>query len=261
MRGITLEEIAESTKIGNRSLKALEDEDFEKLPGGIFNKGFVRAYARYLGLDEEQAVADFLAAAGTPEQPIPTPATRSQAYPAASSVEASVNWRGVAMLAVIGLVVVVAAWKVLPVVHRAGARLWHGTRARLSGGNRAPAPPPITFRTDSKPAVPAAQLEAQTAPGAAPAAVPAQVAASDGFVVSIKAKKDSWVWVTADGKPFLDGLLTAAAEKQVHARSRVVLKAADPAGVEVSWNGKPLPPLGPDNQVTTVIFTPDGLQR
>jgi cytoskeleton protein RodZ len=59
MRRITIEEIAESTKIGSRMLRALEDEDFDKLPGGIFNKGFVRAYTKYLGIDEEQAVADF----------------------------------------------------------------------------------------------------------------------------------------------------------------------------------------------------------
>src|SRR5690348_12735465 len=59
MRGVSLEEISKSTKIGIRSLKAIEDEDFEKLPGGIFNKGFVRAYARFLGLDEEEMVADF----------------------------------------------------------------------------------------------------------------------------------------------------------------------------------------------------------
>src|SRR5689334_18588010 len=59
MRGVSLEEIAQSTKIGTRSLKAIEEEDFEKLPGGIFNKGFVRAYARFLGLDEEQIVGDF----------------------------------------------------------------------------------------------------------------------------------------------------------------------------------------------------------
>jgi cytoskeleton protein RodZ len=62
MRSITLDEIANSTKIGTRLLHALEAEEFDKLPGGIFNKGFVRAYARYLGLDEEQAVIDYLAA-------------------------------------------------------------------------------------------------------------------------------------------------------------------------------------------------------
>jgi cytoskeleton protein RodZ len=68
MRGITLDEIAAATKIGTRSLKALEDEDFKKLPGGIFNKGFVRAYAKFLGISEEQAVADYLTACGEPEE-------------------------------------------------------------------------------------------------------------------------------------------------------------------------------------------------
>ena len=72
LRGVTLEEIAEATKIGTRSLKALEDEHFEQLPGGIFNKGFVKAYAKFLGLDEEQAVADFVTAQG--EQPTNTKA-------------------------------------------------------------------------------------------------------------------------------------------------------------------------------------------
>ena len=67
LRGVTLEEIAEATKIGTRSLKALEDEHFDQLPGGIFNKGFVKAYAKFLGLDEEQAVSDFMVAQG--EQP------------------------------------------------------------------------------------------------------------------------------------------------------------------------------------------------
>ena len=70
LRGVTLEEIAGATKIGTRALKALEEEHFEQLPGGIFNKGFVRAYAKFLGLDEEQAVSDFVAAQGE-QQPTP----------------------------------------------------------------------------------------------------------------------------------------------------------------------------------------------
>jgi cytoskeletal protein RodZ len=69
MRGITLEEITESTKISRRHLEALEGEHFEQLPGGVFNKGFVRAYARFLGIDGDQAVADYAAASN--EQPEP----------------------------------------------------------------------------------------------------------------------------------------------------------------------------------------------
>jgi len=63
MRGISLDEIAAGTKIGTRLLRALEAEQFDLLPGGIFNKGYVRAYARYIGVDEEQAVAEYLDAA------------------------------------------------------------------------------------------------------------------------------------------------------------------------------------------------------
>lgn len=69
-RKISLEDVSLSTKIGTRFLQALEEEHFDLLPGGIFNKGFVRAYARHLGLDEDQIVADFLAASGT-AQPDP----------------------------------------------------------------------------------------------------------------------------------------------------------------------------------------------
>lgn len=62
-QNITLQEIAATTKISSRALKALESEQFDQLPGGIFNKGFVRAYARYVGLDEEKMLAAYMAAA------------------------------------------------------------------------------------------------------------------------------------------------------------------------------------------------------
>jgi len=61
-RGLALEAISNTTKISPRMLRALEEEHFDQLPGGVFNKGFVRAYARQVGLDEEEAVSDYLAA-------------------------------------------------------------------------------------------------------------------------------------------------------------------------------------------------------
>ena len=64
-QGLTLEQISLSTKIGTRMLRALEEEHFDQLPGGIFNKGFIRAYARCLHMDEEQAIAEYMAATGT----------------------------------------------------------------------------------------------------------------------------------------------------------------------------------------------------
>jgi hypothetical protein len=61
-RGISLDTISTITKISPRMLRAIEEEHFDQLPGGVFSKGFVRAYARQVGLNEEEAVADYLTA-------------------------------------------------------------------------------------------------------------------------------------------------------------------------------------------------------
>src|SRR6266850_122800 len=83
-KGITLDDIALTTKIGTRLLRALEEEKFDQLPGGIFNKGFVRAYARHVGIDEDQAIADYMTAVGAVElkvTPHPQGAVPSERLP------------------------------------------------------------------------------------------------------------------------------------------------------------------------------------
>lgn len=60
LRQISLREIAEATKINLRYLDALERDDFRHLPGGVFNKGFVRAYAQFIGIDPETMVTAYL---------------------------------------------------------------------------------------------------------------------------------------------------------------------------------------------------------
>jgi hypothetical protein len=90
-QGIKLEDVSNSTKIGSRMLRAIEDEHFDQLPGGVFNKGFIRAYAKYLGLDEEETIANYLDALNpvsgnqpSPEKLAPQPrATERRSGPAA----------------------------------------------------------------------------------------------------------------------------------------------------------------------------------
>jgi cytoskeletal protein RodZ len=69
LREVTLAEITAHTRIGPRFLEALENEEWEKLPGGVFNRGFVRSVARYLGLDEESLLGEYDLAHGTPVIP------------------------------------------------------------------------------------------------------------------------------------------------------------------------------------------------
>lgn len=58
-RGITLSEVAEQTRIAPLYLECIENNDYRTLPGGIFNKGFVKSFARYVGLDEQEALQDY----------------------------------------------------------------------------------------------------------------------------------------------------------------------------------------------------------
>src|ERR1700681_4304904 len=62
MRGVSLEEISAATRIATRFLQAIENEQWDQLPGGVFNRGFVRAVAHYLGLNEENIVAEYVLA-------------------------------------------------------------------------------------------------------------------------------------------------------------------------------------------------------
>jgi cytoskeleton protein RodZ len=58
-RGISISEVAEQTRISSLYLKSIEDDNYKPLPGGIFNKGFVKAYAKYVGIDEHEALQDY----------------------------------------------------------------------------------------------------------------------------------------------------------------------------------------------------------
>jgi cytoskeleton protein RodZ len=60
-REVSLESIAESTKVAPRYLRALEEDTYARLPGGVFNRGIVRSYCRCLGLDEEEWLLRFQA--------------------------------------------------------------------------------------------------------------------------------------------------------------------------------------------------------
>jgi cytoskeletal protein RodZ len=59
-RGMSIGDVAEQTRISAHYLEAIENNDFSSLPGGVFNKGFIKLYARCVGLDEQEVVQDYL---------------------------------------------------------------------------------------------------------------------------------------------------------------------------------------------------------
>ena len=259
MRGITLQEIALSTKIGVRSLQALEEEDFEKLPGGIFNKGFVRAYARYLGIDEEQAVADFQAAR-TEKMPAPFGQTLQKVYQTQPPKE---SHSGI-------IVVLVLVVLVLGGLGYLGWRMkWLEKMHILSSSptGTVAAPEPVAATSPAPSVTPSeAPTQGSSSPGASPPlnSVPAATAAPPGqdqsFLVEVRASARTWVSVTADGKHVLEGVLKEGDQKSFNAIDRVVIKTANPGGIQISRNGEYLPSQSTDKQNKALVITRQGLQ-
>jgi len=58
-RGISTSEVAEQTRISPQYIESIENDDYRGLPGGIFNKGFVKSFAKYVGVDEQEALMDY----------------------------------------------------------------------------------------------------------------------------------------------------------------------------------------------------------
>ena len=235
-RGVTLDDIALSTKIAKRFLNALEEEHFEQLPGGIFNKGFVRAYARHLGIDENQAIADYLSAT-TPSSPSPLPQS-DLPVEMAEQLEDREPDRAVripwGLFAALLLIVAL------------GFAFW-GFYSREA---RKQAPSVVHTQTAAVPGAGLTHTNVQSQPAEA---------TPGSFTVSIKAREDSWISVTADGKQLLEQILIAPAEKSVEARNEIVIKVGSVGALEFSFNGKQLPAQGEYEEVKTLTFDANGL--
>jgi cytoskeleton protein RodZ len=279
MRGVSLEEISATTKIGTRSLQAIEEEDFEKLPGGIFNKGFVRAYARYLGLDEEQTVTDFDLVWNQYEvsrAPAPLPVSEEQE----NSRRFGSVW--VLILVLLALSLVSAGW-----YERQHSRTIENSSEASSAISPVQSPPPSQASTDqnsgsgksesamqnsasttpqiSSPSpVPAPKSSKPTTAGATPsvpASEPSLTAASSPIQLRVFAREDSWLSISADGKDLGQGILGAQKSRSIRAQKEVRIKVGNAGGIEISFNGEPVPLNGESKEVKQLVFTPSGWQR
>ncbi|HTZ89882.1 MAG TPA: helix-turn-helix transcriptional regulator [Alloacidobacterium sp.] len=134
-RGIAIETITDVTKISGRHLLALEEEHFDALPGGVFNKGIVRGYARVVGLDEDAWVERFMSAYQNSGQlkdddvswiEFAENVSKSRLDEDAPRPDVRLRWAGVAVLLVL--------------LSALGWFVWHYVSNRMSAENNADHP-------------------------------------------------------------------------------------------------------------------------
>jgi cytoskeleton protein RodZ len=249
IRGISLKEIADATKISKRFLEAIESNDHRTLPAPVFTRGFVREYARYVGLNAEEMVNRYNFAvlkddriekppqvekyATTPPRDIaPKPQPKRGIPPPYALVN-----RNLLMMFVLALLLGAVAW--WAVQQRNGRMGEAESSANVPVTTKAASPSPVTL------------TGAPTAP-------------DDSLLrLSVELTADSWVTLEADGKTVVSDELRLGEKRNFEANDEFKFKTiGNAAGLTLMLNGVPIPVLGKDGQVLhDRIFNRETLQE
>jgi cytoskeletal protein RodZ len=274
MRGVSLEEIASATKISLRFLHAIEEEDFAKLPGGIFGRSFIRTYARYLGLDEERVMAEYQLAAQ------PKADVDLHRMTAGSPAQASTAARPSFVATLVAVVLLAGGYALFRYSRRATEIPVPPPPSQAV----TPAPPAPPVEPPASPNLnPAITSENPTAAGATPVPVlgaapetspqpaaggavappPAQpataagtnTAPNAGLVLQVAATERAWVAVEADGKIVFQRPLDPNEVETVKARDSFDVTTGNAQAIILTLNGETLKPLGHHGEVKSVHIT------
>jgi transcriptional regulator with XRE-family HTH domain len=245
-QGLSLGDIAAVTKISVAALTALERGDVLRLPGGIFGRSFVRAYAIQVGLDPDAITKGFAAAVAEAERDSARKRVRSTITPDDREF-AERQRRAIALLR--RIVIVVAALSVALLLWQMWA--WLGNRGATEPG---PTPPPVPV--DSRPP--------ETLPGAAPAVAlpdpPAPPGRTTGLAVTLRADAACWTKVTADGLVVFQRLLSPGEQQDFKAARELVLDVGSAGAVTWTINGRPARAIGEVGAHRVVRVTLDNVE-
>jgi len=292
-KGLTIDEVASKTRIRTDFVKALEDGNFAKLPDQVFARGFVRSYARSLGLDEDDAIHRFDQSAGAYYDKH-VERERLRVRQAEEERKRKANRKAVAIaigIAIITLIFLLSREQSSLLVRRSSSDV------PVSAAKRTP--PPIPEAQDGPPSQ---QVEpAPSAPKAKPSespVVPAETAvkktvepvtssvptasavpelaapspsslgsdgplggislegsgAQDGqLALDLEATELSWVVVQIDGGSPQEALLRPGEKARWKGQDQFILTLGNAGGVKAELNGQPQKPFGPSGKVARDI--------
>jgi cytoskeletal protein RodZ len=205
-RGVSLRQIATSTRISLRTLEALENNEIKKLPGGIFSRAFVRSYAQEIGLDPDEAVREFVHQ--FPLEHV-TAGSKSANDRVVAHGEEGVRRRQqqVSLAVTLAILIPIAALVVYFVVSSRRSSASEGAIAAAIPAASAEASAPLPTAQPSPSSTASAALSPAAAPAnartpAASSASPgaAAIAANEPLRLRIAPSGPCWVRVKADGE-------------------------------------------------------------
>ncbi len=234
-RGWSLPDVSELTRIRATFLQALEEEQFDRLPGRTYLKGFLRTYANTLGLDPDELFDAYHLEFEMPAQPIV--GAHSVEVPIRPAAWPSPFRRMITGAAALALVVLLFLGYI-------GYQQLRRFAAPVSRPDVTAQPPPQPSRPTPAPPV-AEPAPAQIPPPARPRPpeTPGPVASSAApLTVVLRITEESWIRILADGRRVFQGVIAAGVERTWTAQSELTVRVGNARGVSVEVNGQPVQP-------------------
>ncbi|HEV7857307.1 MAG TPA: helix-turn-helix domain-containing protein [Pyrinomonadaceae bacterium] len=245
-RGIALREISDQTHIPTHYLEAIEANDYKRLPGGIFNKSFIKAYARHVGYDEKEALEAYARTAreqGAPEEVVSTP-YQPRVYTDGNSTRSPL----------VTLLLTVLILAILSLGVYAGLHWYQRRAASKAQASGQPVTP-----ASNAPATQTTNPNAANSPGATQAN--ATEAATAGLTVKIKAVGDRvWVRTFPDGGKSADATLAPDETREFKPEQSLKIQYAKIKArqLEITINGHPARvPSDAKTSIAEMLITKD----
>jgi cytoskeleton protein RodZ len=241
-RGISLTELARRTKIRGAMLRAIDNNDLDRLPAGVFTRGFLKTYAREVGVDPEAIAKEYSArleeqAAAAERERVAAKEAAPDEVPHWATSDPEAGRRAITVVAIFTLAAVA-----LIAVNR-----WQGSDVA-----EAPAAAAATVETTPS---------SVATTGAADVATPPANVSDATLRIELQAQGPCWIEATADGAQVLYRLMNTGDRETLEVREYVVLRIGDPASLKLSINGSPVRPLGSAARPATVRLTPENFKQ
>jgi cytoskeleton protein RodZ len=247
-RGIALREISDQTHIPTHYLEAIEANDYKRLPGGIFNKSFIKAYARHVGYDEKEALEAYARTAreqGAPEEVVSTP-YQPRVYTDGNSTRSPL----------VTLLLTVLILAILSLGVYAGL---HWYQRRAAGQRQASGQPGASAA--NAPVTQTANPNAANSNGPAQANATTPGATEAGLTVQIKAVGDKvWVRTFPDGGKSAEAILEPDETREFKPAQSLKIQYAKIKAkqLEITINGHPARvPTDARTNVVEMLITKD----
>jgi len=231
-KGVSLHEISESTHIGIRFLQAIENDAYDILPGGVFNRAFVRKFAKAVGFDEEQAVnlyeEQLEEQGGEPERTYQLGVEEFETQPTSGN--------GLLLSFVTLIILATLAYGAYQYFYPADA----GSDRTASVGGSAPSPTPTSADTPA----PGVSPEASPSPGASPETSPTpsptpEMASAGAMRVQLSAPEEEvWISVRPDGQKAERMILQPGEAREYEINEKIILSIGRVQALKISINGR-----------------------